>query len=564
MKKLLLAALLCFGLPCFSVEDILSLSQSPLPKVHFQQGDTFSVNYDLSIKEGWHIWADKLKDNGLIATKLEILDPVNVELLSVEYPAGVAKTLLGTTESLFEGNRKITVKLRVTGSGRCCFSAALKYQGCNDKMCLAPTTKIVNVAFESTGRGEGLKGRLGRYGILAALFFLFLSGLALNLTPCVYPVIPITLSFFAGQTGHSRAKTAALAALYVLGIALTYSILGTFAALSGKIMGALLQNAFVLWGIVGLFALLSLSMFGLYEIKPPSFLMQLGIGHKGYTGAFLMGLIVGIVAAPCVGPVTAGLLIYVAETKDPLIGFLYFFVLSLGLGLPYFLLGLFSGSFKHLPGSGGWLVWVRKFFGFVLLGMAVYYARPLIPARAVDWLFWLLLTVAAAYLGFMEKSAGAKFPRFLIFQRLFAILLLAVSFFLFGDKLLQGRAVAGESSHHTNFSKAVYEQASKDSIPFVVDFRAEWCAPCREFEKVILADSSIKAVLGGVRLFTVDLTDEKDQAANETARIFHIVGVPTIIFFSRGGVENFRETRIMEKWEFARGIKKIKGEKDNE
>ncbi len=560
MKNVFLILALLFSVNCFGLQDILTFSNSIVDTKNLKSGDTVLINFNIAISEEWHVWGNNLKDKELIPTSLEIQNSVNVEVLDVVYPVGTNTSILGIEEFVLDGKEKIQVKLKITGEGRFSFDAILKYQGCNDKLCLPPKEKKVTVSLETlSGTGSSITDRLGKYGIFAAIFFLFIAGLGLNLTPCVYPIIPITLSFFAGQSEGTRIRSALLAGLYVLGIAATYSAAGTAAALSGQILGSLLQNPIVVWFIVCVFILLSLSMFGLYEISPPSFLMQQGMGRKGYLGSFAMGLIVGVVAAPCVGPVTAGLLIFVAEKKDPLLGFLYFFALSIGLGAPYFFLGLFSGSIKKLPGSGGWMVWVRKFFGFALIIMAIYYAKPLLPAMLSQWLLFISMITAAIYLGFMEKSVGSRFHKFLVFQRLFAVILLLFMFFYFKG-IPSFKTTDVSVSHHAKITQLQYSALLKEGKPFILDFRAEWCAPCREFERVVLSDTSVQAILELVKLYTVDVTNENDADANEMLRMLHIVGVPTIIFYGINGTEDFRQTGFMEKMEFIEHVKRIKGE----
>ncbi|MBI2061008.1 MAG: thioredoxin family protein [Nitrospirae bacterium] len=224
---------------------------------------------------------------------------------------------------------------------------------------------------------QDIAGLLLHRGVFLTYGAIFLSGLALNLTPCVYPLIPITVGYFTGQGESRRARVMVLSLLYVLGIAVTYSAIGVGAALSGKMLGSLLQKAWVLGLFSTLMIALALSQFGLYELRVPSFLLPKRRGYSGPVQALVMGLTVGIVAAPCIGPFVLGLLLYVGQTRDPITGFSMFLTLSLGLGVPYFLLGTFSGSLKSLPRSGPWLVWIKKIFGFILLGMAVYFAKPL-------------------------------------------------------------------------------------------------------------------------------------------------------------------------------------------
>ena len=213
------------------------------------------------------------------------------------------------------------------------FSLALSFQG----DCL----KLPRRRARLRPRSEGFGDR----GIFVTLLLVFLGGLALNLTPCVYPMIPITISYFGGQSQGKKGSLVAHACLYVIGMAVTYSVLGVFAAMTGSLFGTALQYPPVLIGIALVMVLLALSMFDVYEFRMPAFLNRLAGGsQKGFAGTFLMGLTVGIVAAPCIGPFVLGLLTYVGNKGNAFLGFVLFFVLALGMGVPFIVLGVFSGS----------------------------------------------------------------------------------------------------------------------------------------------------------------------------------------------------------------------------
>ncbi len=227
---------------------------------------------------------------------------------------------------------------------------------------------------------DGLAGK----SLPILLGLVFVSGLALNLTPCVYPLIPITLGFFSRQAGGSKGGTFGLALAYVLGMSATYSALGVFAALSGSLFGVWLQKPAVLVAIAAIVLALALSMFGLFEIQAPHFITDRTGSKSGAVGALTMGFFVGFVAAPCIGPFVLSLLTYVAARGSAPLGLGLFFTLAMGLGLPYLVLGTASGSLKALPRSGEWMTAVRRVFGFALVALAVYFLRPLLPARVYE------------------------------------------------------------------------------------------------------------------------------------------------------------------------------------
>ena len=246
------------------------------------------------------------------------------------------------------------------------------------------------------------------WGMLWTLLAIFAGGLALNLTPCVYPMIPITVSFFGGRsTGRpTRATQLVLHGLcYLMGLALTNSTLGVVAALTGGLMGAMLQNPIVLALVAGVLVLFATSLFGFWELRLPGGVSQMaGKSYTGYFGSLFMGLTLGIVAAPCIGPFVLGLLTWVAGIGNPWFGFLIFFVLSLGLGLPLFVLALFSGQLQRLPRAGGWMLWVRKLMGWVLVGMAVHFIRPVLPEILKIGLPVVVALAAGLHLGWLDKN----------------------------------------------------------------------------------------------------------------------------------------------------------------
>ena len=243
--------------------------------------------------------------------------------------------------------------------------------------------------------------------MLWTLLGIFAGGLALNLTPCVYPMIPIAVSFFGGRTAQGRPGQARLVMhglFYLLGLALTNSTLGVIAALTGGLMGAMLQSPMVLVVVAGVLILSAASQFGLWELRLPGRLTRAaGKTYGGYFGSLFMGLTLGIVAAPCIGPFVLGMLTWVAGMGSVWPGFLVFFILSLGLGPPLFLLAFFSGQLQRLPRAGGWMLWVRKLMGWVLVGMAVYFIRPVAPDIMKVVLPVIVALAAGLHLGWLIK-----------------------------------------------------------------------------------------------------------------------------------------------------------------
>ncbi len=547
-----------------------------------RSGDTVKVLFKVTVEKDWHINSNTPSEDYLIKTELKLADSVNFGLAGITYPKGkqVKLGFSDTPLSLYEGEFFISAKVYMKNElkpGEHFTKAVLSYQSCNNANCefqaeaVAPLQLTVAAKGETVNtindpvfqqslqppvkakpaEGTALGDRLESSGLFLSLVLLFLAGLALNLTPCVYPLIPITIGFFGGQSEGKTSRLAAMGALYLLGISLTYSVIGVVTALSGALFGALLQNPLVVVFIVLLFIALSLSMFGLYEFKVPDSLMQkIGDSKGGLFGAFFMGLTMGIVAAPCIGPVVVSLVTVVAAKQDAWLGFLWFFFLSLGLGAPYFVLAIFSGKIQKLPRSGVWMDAVKHIFGFMLLALALYYAGPLLPKIVGHYALPVFMVITGGYLLFFEK-AGNNLKGFKIFKLIFSLLVLVGGLYLLYPS--QTGSIKWEP-----YTKEAFEAAKAKQQPIVLDFYADWCIPCKELDKATFSDPGVISESSGFAAFKVDLTSATSESAVSLTKEFKITGVPTVILINSQGVEAERITKFVEPDVFKESLRSVK------
>jgi thiol:disulfide interchange protein DsbD len=518
------------------------------------------------IAEGWHVNAHRPTSDALIPTTLSVTPPQGFDVGEIEYPAPERRTLGfagGETLLLYSGLVRfripLVVETAVTRQG-VTFEAKLRYQACDDTRCLRPTDvtrdfvvkRPASFEAKSPSRASNqspVESWLSRYGLVPTLALVFIMGLGLNLTPCVYPLLSVTVAYFGGQARERRARAIVLASAYALGIALTFSALGVAAALSGGLFGQALQRPVTLVLLAALMAALALSSFGVYTLQPPGWMLQrFGRAMGGLAGALFMGLTMGVVAAPCVGPIVVGLLLAVGARGEAAFGFLLFFTLALGLGAPYVVIGAAAGSIARLPRSGEWLVWVERLFGFLLLGLALYFVKPLLPARVLPWATAGLIACAGLTLGFLDGH-GRHLRYFAAFKRAAGLVAFFVALGFALPALGPPQAVATISWR--KFSTQALDEARAQGRPAVVDFRADWCLPCLEMEQTTFVAPEITDRAGDFEMLRADVTEMSQDTENLLAK-YGVLGVPTTIFFAADGKEQHRMVGYVTSGEFAR------------
>lgn len=397
--------------------------------------------------------------------------------------------------------------------------------------------------------------------LLGPLALIFLGGILTALTPCVYPLIPITLSVFGARQAESRAKSMALTFSYVLGIGVMFTALGIAAALSGKAFGSALGNPWVVSGIALMLGALAASMFGAFELALPSGLAtRLNmVGGAGYGGAFLMGLVAGIIAAPCTGPVLSGVLLHVATTQNVPVGAMLLFTYAMGIGVPFFLIGTFSVS---LPKSGPWMETVKSVFGIALLTLALSYLRDVFPPvrDTILALRFGSAMLAAATLVFAGVAIGAVHRSFRVWPHDGALKTLGVGLVVVGLLLRTAPAAGGDDAlPWLTEEPAALEQGRAEQKPVLIDFYADWCAACKELDQYVYPHELFREEGQRFVLAKIDGTHEPPEV-EELYQKYRVQGLPTVIFIDSDGKvrEDLTITGFMQPDEFVERMKKVR------
>ncbi len=550
--------------------------------------DTNTLLADLAPAPDYYLYRDRIS--------FSVVDPAGVSVVEVALPEGQPKAdpTFGTVQ-VYHQPIQAVISLRYEGSPPPELRLLASYQGCNGPLgvCYPPVEKTVVVSFAgvaapvvrsaSTATAAAVQDspatvaevgasrslaedssdpdvvrRLftqGNRGLLLAAFFGF--GLLLAFTPCMLPMIPILSGIIVGQGPRlSRRHAFGLSALYVLGMALTYALAGVAAGLAGTLLSAYLQNPWVLGSFALVFLLLSLSMFGLYDLQLPAALRNrlaetsAGIRGGRALGVFLMGVLSAIIVGPCVAAPLAGALLYIGQTGDVVIGGTALFAMAIGMGIPLLVIGTTAGSL--LPKSGAWTVAVQRVFGVVMLGVAIYMLTPVIPIVAQQLLWAALLIVPAMFLHALDPLPVDAPGHRRLFKGVGVLALLMGAALLVGAlsghrEILQplagfrGGALTG-ATPELQF-QPVRSVADLDARlqaargrPVMLDFWAEWCVSCKEMDQFTFSDARVQARLKDTLLLRADVTanNADDQAL---LRRFKLFGPPGIVFFDRDGEE---------------------------
>ena len=478
-------------------------------KLDLNAKDASNVTADFKIVPGYYLYKQRIK--------FVIKDAATGAIEAIELPAGEIKEdpNFGKQEVY---HHDFAANLKLVSAKNPTIQAT--YQGCSEKgLCYAPQTKTftIDLVSSSTNANSSAASSLvdnnddkttsalktGNLWLVIAGFFV--AGLLLSFTPCVLPMIPILSSIIVGsqakQAQPSKLHAFGLSVAYVLGMALSYTLAGIAAGLSGSLISQSLQSPWILALTALVFVVLAFSMFGFYELKLPSAFENkiLGFSQKlkggEWLGVFIMGVISALIVSPCVAAPLAGALIYIGQTHNVLLGGVGLFALALGMGVPLLLIGASAGSL--LPKAGGWMTVVRNLFGVVMLAVAAYIVWPVLPNAITQPINNALGLQAALHLPFQRVKSVAELD-------------------------------------------AAIKNANGKTV--MLDFYADWCTSCKEMEKLTFSDEKVKTALKNSVLLQADVTanNADDQAL---LKRFNLFGPPGIIFFDKTGAE--QKTRVI-------------------
>ena len=530
----------------------------------YYAGKTYPVVFRIRIIDGWYIHGNEKGSVEIIPSALTFNGTPYLNVKDIRFPEPLKKKFdyLNEPIDIFSGEILISAEVAVVKDapqGTQHITGRLSYQACSLNACRppedvpveltftvvsgdTPTQDINTELFLSKNSRQDKKKGIDTFGsdrgLLWTLALIFFGGLALNLSPCIYPMIPITVSYFGGKSGRMKGDTLIHGILYLTGLSVTNSIMGVASALSGSMLGSMLQHPAALIIIAIIMMILGLSFFDLWEIRVPSGLNEIASRNLGgYSGTFFMGLTIGIIAAPCIGPFILGLIAYVGQKGNPFFGFLCFFILSLGMGLPICVLAMFSGAIKRLPLSGDWMVWIRRLMGWVLIAMAAYMISPLISKAILKSALIPVVSIAAGiHLGWVDR-AGQAIARFVFVKRISGVLIILLGIGWFYSTLSHNGGIRWQQ-----YDEALLSEAAQEGKPVILDFSADWCVPCRGLDRTVFRNPAVVELSEKFVLMRLDLTIQH-AFQEEILKRYQVIGVPTIIFINRDGVEE-RSLRV--------------------
>ncbi len=569
--------------------------------------------------EGWHVNKDM--------TTVELAETTGLSLKKQKWPASVAYTDAASGMTRREIGGDFMVRVRCAGDpGEYQITLNVRYQACKENLCLMPQEVALPVTMHlvdkkqldhgtesevakndgasrepalqqgppATNAPEGPATRASTVmakeppaesvassggntfesvrerGIFWLVLFVFGTGFLVSLTPCVLPMIPITMGIIGAQAAGGRWKALSLSATYVAGMAMVYTILGVTAGLTGSLFGSWMQSPWVVGGVSLFFTAMAFAMFGLFDVSVPSGLATRlnRFGGPGYVGAFVVGMIGAVVAGPCSGPVVVSLMVLIGQQSEVFLGIALMLAFSLGMGVLFLLAGVFSSTIIR---PGAWMESVKKFFGVLMLLGAIYFISAHLPDVLVPLLVSAVLMVTAVFGWPADDSGGFYLTRTLKLYSIVAALVAA--WLLLGTMAVNGFLIGPLSTHSSTDSHGISTTAGihwlndesealvlarSEGKPMMVDFTADWCAACKELETFTYSNPAVVDLSRDFVALLIDATSDKDPQVKALLEKYKVKGLPTVAFVAPDGTlfDDITVTGFVDAEEFLSRMKK--------
>jgi len=521
--------------------------------------DNKQIVASIKLGEGIHIYENSIH--------LRIIKPKEFELIKFTKP----KAELVDEEMIYTKDFQISIPIKnvedkVSGE----YTISVEFSGCSEKgICYQPQKRIF--ILEAPQKESNIVDKIGsltseansakiadiieKENSLFIILLFFIFGLLLSLTPCIFPMIPILSSIIVSQSNDGKTSTGRaffISLIYVLSMAVTYTIVGLIAGLLGADIQSAMQNPWVLTIFSGVFVALAFSLFGYYEIALPLSIQSKltrvsdNAQSKGILGTAIMGFLSALIVGPCVAPPLGGAILFISHSGDALLGGTALFVMSMGMGMPLLLVGIGAGKF--MPRPGGWMTKVSQVFGIMMLALAIFMLSRILPDN-LTLILWAVLTIGISlYMGIGNGKAPSTIATYI--SKIFSILFMVYGISLFIGGISGSNSVIRPFSKFTNANKSVINQVvdtvshkgysierlekevQASNKPVVIDFGKDSCTACIELEEITFPNPKVKEELKKFTFIKIDLTDNTDKE-KLLLKKYELFGTPNIIFFDK-------------------------------